>query len=103
MRTRLVPIVVFAALASFPAGAQAHMPGTDGGPADRGCSPVINARYYVGASGRVSCGLARRIAAASIRGRRFSRWSCTGRRTGFGQCHGRGARRGSVVHWAVND
>ena len=83
--------------------ARADMPGTDGGPADRGCAPVIDRRYYVGASGRVSCGLARRVAAASIRGRSLSRWRCTGRRTGFGHCHGHGVRRDSTVHWAVND
>jgi hypothetical protein len=103
MRKRLISLAAVGPLSAFAPSAIAHAPGTDGGPADRGCAPVIDARYYVGASGRVSCGLARRIAAASIRGRRFTRWNCTGRRTSFGHCHGRGVRRGSMVHWAAND
>jgi hypothetical protein len=84
--------------------AGAHLPGTDGGPADRGCRPVINDRYYVGATGRVGCDRARAIARASIRRTRtFFYWRCTGRGTGFGHCHGSGPWRRSVVHWAVND
>jgi len=80
--------------------AAADAPGTDGGPADRGCAPVLSSRYYVGASGRVSCGLARRVAARSIRGRRARGWRCTGAGSGFGHCH---KSRGRKVHWAVND
>jgi hypothetical protein len=76
-----------------------HLPGTDGGPAQRGCKPVISGRYYVGAT-RVSCRKARKVAARSIRGAYLSAWSCTGVGTGFGHCHRSGGR---IVHWAVND
>lgn len=90
-------------LALAPAAA-GDRPFTDGGPADRGCRPVLNDRYYVGASGRVGCDRARVIARAQIRrGRRFSNWSCTGRGTSFGHCHGSGPWRRSKVHWAAND
>lgn len=88
------------ALALSVGSAQANAPGTDGGPADRGCAPIISKRYYVGASGRVTCGLARRVAARSIRGRSARGWRCTGVRSGFGHCHKSGGRK---VHWAVND
>jgi hypothetical protein len=30
---------------------------------------------------------------------RFERWRCTGKGTRFGHCHGRGIRRGGIVHW----
>jgi len=93
----LVALLVFAPPAS------AHRPFTDGGPADRGCKPVLSKRYYVGATA-VNCGRARAIARAQIRqGRRFYYWRCTGRGTSFGHCHGWGRWRGSVVHWAAND
>jgi hypothetical protein len=101
--TALSIIVATIALATLPSTAAGHDPGTDGGPADRGCKPVINARYYVGASGRVSCRIARIVARGSIRGQSFERWRCTGVGAGFGHCHGRGIRRGSIVHWSVND
>ena len=89
-------------LAVGPAAA-AHDPGTDGGPADRGCRPVQAGATYVGAT-RVSCRIARKVAAGVKRGQRFTRWRCTwsGGRA-FGHCHGRGIRRGGIVHWAVND
>jgi hypothetical protein len=45
-----------AALLAAPAAA--HEPGTDGGPAQRGCRPVDSARTYVGAT-RVACSIAR--------------------------------------------
>ena len=85
------------------APANAHMPGTDGGPADRGCRPVNGGATYVGAT-RVSCRIARQVAAGVTNGGRFTRWRCTwsGGRA-FGHCHGRGIRRGGIVHWAVND
>jgi hypothetical protein len=91
-----------AALSAPPASA--HKPGTDGGPAQRGCAPVIQARLYVGAT-RVSCKVARDVAAGVIRGGSFTRWRCTFIRPsrGFGHCHGRGIRRGGIVHRAVND
>jgi hypothetical protein len=83
--------------------AAAHRPGSDGGPADKGCEPVLNGQYYVGAT-EVDCGRARVIARAQIKnGKRFYYWNCTGRGTGFGHCHGTGPWRGSMVHWAVND
>lgn len=89
--------------AGLPAPGLAHMPGTDGGPADRGCQPVNRSQTYVGASGGVSCRIARIVAKGSVRGQHFERWRCTGIGSGFGHCHGRGIRRGSIVHWAVND
>ena len=102
-RARLIAAALCAAALAAPAAAGAHMPGTDGGPADRGCAPVNNARTYVGAT-RVSCRIARQVAAGVTNGGRFARWHCTwspGR--AFGHCHGRGIRRGGIVHWAVND
>ena len=93
----ILGVVLFAPVA------QAHMPGTDGGPAQRGCQPIGSGATYVGAT-RVSCTIAREVAAGVKRGQRFERWSCTwsaGR--AFGHCHGRGIRRGGIVHWAVND
>jgi hypothetical protein len=92
-----------AAAILVPGGAQAHMPGTDGGPAQRGCKPVNGGSTYVGAT-RVTCAIAREVVIGVKAGRRFSRWRCTwssGR--AFGHCHGRGSRRGGIVHWAVND
>jgi hypothetical protein len=102
MRAFMLPAVAAIALLVAAVPAVAHDPGTDGGPAQRGCQPVNNARIYVGAT-RVSCSIARQVAAGSLRGQRFKRWRCTGLRTSFGHCHGRGIRRGAIVHWAVND
>jgi hypothetical protein len=83
--------------------AYAHMPGTDGGPAQRGCQPVDDGATYVGAT-RVSCSIAREVSAGVKQGQRFTRWTCTwSRGRAFGHCHGRGIRRGAIVHWAVND
>jgi hypothetical protein len=79
------------------------MPGTDGGPADRGCKPVLQAAYYVGAT-NMGCSKARRIAKRAIRGNpQSNKWRCTGVGASFGHCHGRAARKGKKVHWAVND
>lgn len=80
------------------------MRGTDGGPAQRGCSPVDNGSTYVGAT-RVSCRIARIVAAGVTNGQALDRWRCTYTRPGrgFGHCHGRSIRRGAIVHWAVND
>ena len=100
MRKALTVTLIAGALVTGAASADAHMPATDGGRADRGCVPVLRASYYVGASGGVTCGLARRVAAKAIRGGQTRGWRCTyaaGR--GFGHCH----RRGRIVHWAVND
>ena len=83
--------------------ATAGPPGTDGGPADRGCKPVIEQAYYVGAT-NMGCNNARRVAKRGIRGNdQYPKWRCTGVGTGFGHCHGRGARQGKIAHWAVND
>jgi hypothetical protein len=99
---RLALALAVALVVALPASA--HLPGTDGGPAQRGCAPVIDARYYVGAT-KVSCRVARKVARGVIQGRAFSRWGCTFARPGrgFGHCHGHGPRRGAIVHWAVND
>ena len=77
----------------------------DGGPADRGCKPVLGGSHYVGASGKVKCFKARRIASRAIRGNAPDRdfWSCSGVGFTFGHCHGKGRWKGSKVHWAVND
>lgn len=85
--------------------AAAHLPGTDGGPADRGCRPVIHRQFYVGASGGVGCWVARHVASSVIRGHHPRYWRCTYLRPsrGFGHCHGRGPLLGWTVHWAVND
>jgi hypothetical protein len=92
-------------LVLVPSGAGAHDPGTYGGPADRLCRPVLGRSISVGAT-RVSCRTARRVAARRVRdGRTFKRWRCPGTRKGsaFGHCHGKGSRRGAIVHWGVND
>jgi hypothetical protein len=92
-----------AAVLALASAAQAHMPGTDGGPAQRGCAPVHGRATYVGAT-RVSCAIAREVVVGVKAGRHFSRWRCTwSTRRAFGHCHGRGIRRGGIVHWAVND
>jgi hypothetical protein len=101
-RGRLISALAAGALL-LPGVAFAHMPGTDGGPADRGCAPVNGGATYVGAT-RVSCRIARQVVVGVKRGQRFERWRCTwsGGRA-FGHCHGRGVRTGGIVHWAVND
>lgn len=99
----LIASLLTAAALVVPSVAGAHKPGTDGGPAQRGCAPVNARGTYVGAT-RVSCRIARQVAAGVTNGGRFTRWRCTwspGR--GFGHCHGRGLRRGGIVHWGVND
>ena len=101
MRKLLCQAAVLALLAA-PAAATAHRPGSDGGGGQKGCGVLRGVSSYgpvgVGAT-KVSCRTARIVARGSVRGRRFSRWRCTGRRTRFGHCHGRGARRGKTVHW----
>ena len=83
--------------------AGANLPGTDGGPAEKGCEPVLNQSIYVGAT-NMACGNARRVAKRGVRGNdQYPKWRCTGTGTTFGHCHGRGARRGKIAHWAVND
>ena len=83
--------------------ATADLPGTDGGPADRGCKPVLSGAYYVGAT-NMACSNARRVAKRGIRGNdQKPKWNCTGVGTSFGHCHGLGPREGKTAHWAVND
>jgi hypothetical protein len=84
--------------------AAAHLPGTDGGPAQWGCAPILDGRFYVGAT-RVSCRIARKVARGTINGRHFEHWGCTYLRPSrnFGHCHGHGPRKGAIAHWAVND
>lgn len=104
MPTRATVVIVLAmASTTLASPAGAHAPGTDGGPANRGCKPIESGRIYVGAT-RVSCSIARQVAAGVRSGKSFERWKCTwssGRV--FGHCHGRGIRKGAVVHWAAND
>lgn len=104
MTRRLLALAAAATAFAVPGPAAANMPGTDGGPAQRGCSPVNGGSTYVGAT-RVSCRIARIVAAGVTNGQSFDRWRCTFTRPGrgFGHCHGRGIRRGATVHWAVND
>src|SRR5918994_7205937 len=77
------PVIVTALAAAAPANA--HFPGTDGGPADRGCRPVNPGRTYVGAT-TVSCRLATEVAHGDQAGS-FSRWRCTWSfNRAFGHC-----------------
>jgi hypothetical protein len=103
---RLLPIALSAlALLAAPPAADAHDPGTYGGPAERVCGPAAGRVITVGAT-RVSCRVARRVAARVVRdGARPERWRCRGARRGsaYGHCHGRGSRRGAIVHWGLND
>jgi hypothetical protein len=102
---RLTLIGLVALLLAAPATASADDPGTYGGPADRVCGPAAGETITVGAT-RVSCRVARRVAAGMVRdGKRFNRWRCPGARPGspYGHCHGRGSRRGAIVHWGLND
>ena len=97
-------LVLAAVLAVFAGGsvATAHRPSSDGGPAKRDCGTITGVSKFgpvgVGASG-VRCRIARRVARGSVKGATFTRWRCTGRRTRFGHCHGRGIREGAKVHW----
>jgi hypothetical protein len=98
-------LIAVVLLFAVPAAAGAHDPGTYGGPADRLCRPALGGSISVGAT-RVSCRTARRVAARRVRdGERFRRWRCPGTRqgSGYGHCHGKGSRRGAIVHWGVND
>ena len=73
---RFATTLAAAAALAAPAAAHAHMPGTDGGPAQRGCVPVNYGATYVGAT-RVSCRIARIVARGVTNGESFTRWSCT--------------------------
>jgi hypothetical protein len=100
-----VILVVAVAVLLVVQPAAGHDPGTYGGQAERLCRPVLGQAISVAAT-RVSCRIARRVAAGRVRdGASFRRWRCPGTREGsaFGHCHGHGPRRGAIVHWAVND
>jgi len=99
-----VTVAVAISIASASATARGHGFG-DGGPADRGCAPVLNGKNYVGASGDVGCRKARKIASRAIRGNApdLTLWKCSGIGFTFGHCHGKAQWKGSTVHWAVND
>jgi hypothetical protein len=90
------------ALLLFVGVAHSHRPGTDGGPADKGCKPVRGGKIYVGAT-NMSCDTARVVARKASKGNEPSGWRCTGVGTSFGHCHGQGGRKGRTAHWAVND
>jgi hypothetical protein len=101
---RLIGAVIAALLLVTPT-AGAHDPGTYGGPAKKLCRPVLGKSISVGAT-KVSCRTARRVAARRVRdGASFRRWRCPGTRkgSGYGHCHGKGSRRGAIVHWGLND
>jgi hypothetical protein len=98
-------IALAALMLAVPAGATADHPGTYGPPAERLCGVAADRMIQVGAT-RVSCRIARKVANGVVRdGRRFGRWRCPGARkgSGYGHCHGRGPRRGAIVHWGLND
>ncbi len=99
---RCTVLCLLALVLSSAAPAAAHDPGSDGGSSQRGCGAMSGLSRYgtvgVGAT-RTSCSIARTVASGSVRGTRFERWRCTGVGTRFGHCHGRGIRRGAVVHW----
>lgn len=105
MLRRIVPsaLVACGLLLAAPASGGAHNPGSDGGPAQRGCKPIANRTVYVGAT-RISCTTARKIVTGARQGKRYQNWSCgRAKGAGFGHCHGRGYARGAIVHWAPND
>lgn len=104
MTVRLFVVLAFAiaVVATAATPSLAHDAGTDGGSKGRACGPVSGVSEYgsVGVTARgVSCSVAREVAAGSVRGRRYERWRCTGKRTRFGHCHGEGIRRGGAVGW----
>jgi hypothetical protein len=104
-KRRVVTGALFVAFLLPAVPARADQPGTYGGPSDRVCGPAAERRIQVGAT-RVSCRVARRVAAGVVlRGDRHRRWRCPGARAGsaYGHCHGRGSRRGAIVHWGLND
>jgi hypothetical protein len=99
---RNLTLLALTLVVALPGAAGAHRPHTDGGPADRGCAPIFAGRTYVGAT-NVACRIARPVARGTLNGRAFRRWACAQPPRAFGHCHGRGIRRGAMVHWAVND
>ena len=99
---RIPLLLALTLLLALPATPLAHAPGSDGGGGKKSCGVLRGVSPHgpvgVGAT-RVSCRIARIVAKGSVRGRRYERWRCSGRRTRFGHCHGRGVRRGAGVHW----
>jgi hypothetical protein len=101
-RGRKLAVLTAAIVMGLTGTSVAHRPHTDGGPADRGCAPVFGGATYVGAT-EVSCRIVRKVVRGTLNGRTFRRWACAEPAMSFGHCHGRGTRRGGMVHWAVND
>lgn len=103
MRTRFtILLATVSATIAMTGSAAAHDPGSDGGFDGRACGSVSGVSKYgpVGVTALgVSCSVARQVAAGSVKGQKFERWRCTGKRTRFGHCHGRGIRRGAGVGW----
>ncbi len=100
-----MPVGLFCALLMLPGTAGAHAPGTYGGDAKPLCGPALGGSLSVAAT-RVSCRTAWRVATRRVRdGKTFKRWRCRGTQAGsaFGHCHGKGPKRGAIVHWGVND
>ena len=87
------------ATALLATNAEAHLPGTDGGPAEKGCRSVEGVSY-VGAT-KISCRKARNLVRQAQRGPSHvnDHWSCTGERTSYGHCHNKDSRR-KMAHWA---
>ena len=99
MRVLLILVI---AIATLPATAAGHRPGTDGGGGEKGCGTLVGVSQFgpvgVGAT-NMRCKVARRVARSSVRDQTVEGWRCTGKGTRFGHCHGRGARRGKTAHW----
>ncbi len=101
MRIRVLLILVIA-VATLPATATGHRPGSDGGGGKKSCGTLRGVSQFgpvgVGAT-NMRCPVARRVARRSVRDETVEGWRCTGKGTRFGHCHGRGARRGKIAHW----
>lgn len=102
LRLVLCALLVGATVSIGGSTAFAHAPGSDGGFNGKGCGAIYGVSKHgpIGVTAyRISCRLARQVARGSARGQTFERWRCTGKRTRFGHCHGRGIRRGAGVGW----
>ena len=101
----LLPLALTLALAASAAPASGHGSQGQGVATKRDCGamkgPPRQGPVGVGAT-RVSCRIARIVVAGSVRNQRFERWTCVGRGTRLGHCHGRGVRHGAVVSWYVH-
>lgn len=100
-RTLAATVSLLAATATLAQPATAHQPTRD--LRVRDCNTIRGGAIFVGASGKVGCPQARKVAARSVRGEELDGWNCTGVGTPFGKCNGKGKLDGSTVIWAVND